>query len=148
MNFTKRNLIIILIIITLNILIYINNRQKTSFRYFIWDIQSVRLGEIINISFFSGFLISTTLNKYLINKTINKQAPNNLEEEDIENTTRTNSQLDYQIPPERDIRDTQPTISVNYRVVKSNEDKDFKYADNSYEKDKYDDDWDETNYEW
>ena len=147
MNLKKRNLIIILIIITLNILIYINNRQKTSFRYFIWDIQRVSLGEIINISFFSGFLISTTLNKYLINKTINNQAPNNLEEEDYENTTKTNSKLDYQIPPERDIRDTQPTISVNYRVVKSNEDKDFKYADNSYEKDK-NDDWDETNYEW
>ena len=147
MNLKKRNLIIILIIITINILIYINNRQKTSFKYFIWDIQRVSLGEIINISFFSGLLISTTLNKYLINKTINNQAPNNLEEEDYENTTKTNSKLDYQIPPERDIRDTQPTISVNYRVVKSNEDKDFKYADNSYEKDK-NDDWDETNYEW
>ena len=147
MNLKKRNIIIILIIITINIFIYINNRQKTSFRYFIWDIQRVSLGEIINISFFSGFLISTTLNKYLINKTINNQAPNNLEEEDYENTTKTNSKLDYQIPPERDIRDTQPTISVNYRVVKSNEDKDFKYADNSYEKDK-NDDWDETNYEW
>ena len=66
---------------------------------------------------------------------------------DYKKTKKTNSKLHYQIPPERDIRDTQPTISVNYRVVKSNEDKDFKYTDNSYEKDK-NDDWDETNYDW
>ena len=25
----------------------------------------------------------------------------------------------YEMPPERDLRDTQPTISVNYRVIKN-----------------------------
>ena len=32
----------------------------------------------------------------------------------------------FEMPPQRDIRDAQPTISVNYRVVKNMEDNNFK----------------------
>ena len=47
-----------------------------------------------------------------------------------------------EMPPQRDIRDSQPTISVNYRVIKNTE-------ENNYERDKNyssysdrSDDWD------
>ena len=149
MKFKKRNLLIIIFIaIIINILVYLNNKQKTSFKYFIWNAQRVSLGNIINISFFSGLLISTSLNNYLITKDIKSQTLNNNLEEDFENTTNNNIKLDNEMPPERDIRDSQPTISVNYRVVKSTEDKNIDYDDNPYDKDKYNDDWTEKNYEW
>ena len=149
MNFKKRNLLIVIfiIIIIINILIFLNNKQKTSLKYFIWNTQRVSLGKIINISFFSGFLISASLNNFLITKDIKNQTPNNLDE-DFEKANNNNIKLDNEIPPERDIRDTQPTISVNYRVVKSTEDKDIEYDDDPYDKNKYSDDWTEKSYEW
>ena len=52
-------------------------------------------------------------------------------------------------PPERDIRDSQPTISVNYRVIKQNNtelnDSDKEYIDNKYQN--YDD-WEEIESNW
>ena len=52
-------------------------------------------------------------------------------------------------PPERDIRDSQPTISVNYRVIKQNnpESNDLEegYMDNRY---KNYDDWEEIESNW
>ena len=52
-------------------------------------------------------------------------------------------------PPERDIRDSQPTISVNYRVIKKNNtdvnDIDEGYMDNKY---KNYDDWEEIESNW
>ena len=165
MNFKKSNLLIIIfiIIVIINIFIYINNKQKTSFRYFIWNAQGVNLGKIINISFVSGLLVSIGINNFLIKKdinkkglgnleeedfeNINKKGLGNLEEEDFENINKNNNKLEYEMPPERDIRDTQPTISVNYRVIKSSENNDPSY-ENSSDKNKYDDDWTETNYEW
>ena len=51
------------------------------------------------------------------------------------------------MPPQRDIRETQPTISVNYRVVKNmnknNLEKDINYS-NSDDKD----DWDNAENDW
>jgi len=144
----KRNLLIIIFFaIIINILIYLNNKQKTSFKYFIWNAQRISVGKIINISFFSGLLISTSLNNFLITKDKKDQISDNLEE-NVDNTNNDNFNLDNEIPPERDIRDTQPTISVNYRVVKSTEDKAIEYDMDPYDKDKYNDDWTEKSYEW
>jgi len=62
----KRKLVsVILIIFIVNTLLFINNKQKTSFRYLIWNIQEISLGKIISISFSSGLLISTALNNFL-----------------------------------------------------------------------------------
>ena len=61
-------------------------------------------------------------------------------EEDIE------SNVD--MPPQRDIRETQPTISVNYRVIKSTDENNLsndQYYSNSPE---YKDDWVEDNNDW
>ena len=52
------------------------------------------------------------------------------------------------MPPQRDIRDTQPTISVNYRVVKNTEENNFKgvgdYSNSTDNKD----DWDYDDNDW
>ena len=53
-----------------------------------------------------------------------------------------------EMPPQRDIRETQPTISVNYRVVKNMDDnnlkKDRNYSNNPDNKD----DWDNGDNDW
>ena len=133
-------------IIILQILLYTSNNQKTSFKYFKWSLQKVSIGKLISISFVSGFFISTILNA--TSTTIKK---NNLEnaEENIEtqyNEEELESNID--MPPQRDIRDAQPTISVNYRVVKNTEEnnlkKDQNYSNNSDNKD----DWNNDDNDW
>ena len=52
-----------------------------------------------------------------------------------------------EMPPQRDIRDTQPTISVNYRVVKNMNDNNFK-KDQSYSNQDIKDDWDNADNDW
>ena len=51
------------------------------------------------------------------------------------------------IPPQRDIRETQPTISVNYRVVKNINDNNLK-KDRNYSNPDNDDDWDNGDNDW
>ena len=61
--FKKKYLILSLfLIIIFQILLYTNNNQKTSFRYFKWTLKEVSIGKLISISFFSGLFISTLLN--------------------------------------------------------------------------------------
>ncbi len=63
MNYKNRGFLLTLIlIIIIQTLIYINSTQKTTFRYFIWNIQDIKIGKLIVISFFSGILISNVLN--------------------------------------------------------------------------------------
>jgi len=62
MIFKKKFLLLtFFLIIILQTFLYVNNNQKTSFRYFKWTLQEVSIGKLINISFFSGLLISTLL---------------------------------------------------------------------------------------
>ena len=51
------------------------------------------------------------------------------------------------MPPQRDIRETQPTISVNYRVVKNMDDNNFK-KDQNYSNPDNKDDWDNDDNDW
>ena len=54
-------LLTIFLIITIQTLLYTNNNQRTSFKYFKWTVKEVSIGKLISISFFSGLLISTLL---------------------------------------------------------------------------------------
>ena len=144
----KRNflLLTLLLIIILQTLLFTNNNQKTSFRYLKWTAQEVSLGKLISISFFSGLLISTLLINTITSK--QKNTLKNFEEnyEPLDNEEDMKS--DIKMPPQRDIRDSQPTISVNYRVVKNSEDikprKDQNYSDSSNKED----DWYDGNVDW
>ena len=52
------------------------------------------------------------------------------------------------MPPQRDIRDAQPTISVNYRVVKNTEENYLKRNQNYSKRNESIDDWDNDNNDW
>ena len=68
--FKKKYLFLSLfLIIIIQTLLYTNNNQKTSFRYFKWTIQEVSIGKLISISFFSGLFISTLLNTTTVSYT-------------------------------------------------------------------------------
>ena len=133
------------LVIIIQLLLYANNNQKTSFRYLIWNVSEIEVGKLISISFFSGLIISTILNSSLILKNIevsredSQEFDNPLYEEEKE--------FKAEMPPLRDIRETQPTISVNYRVIKNNEDNDINYREDSYNK-KDNEDWIEKDTDW
>ena len=142
----KYFLFTIFIIFILQILLYTNNNQRTSFRYFKWTFKEVSIGKLISISFFSGLFVSSLLTNTITN---NRNNPS----EKIEENNEPQINEDYissnlEMPPQRDLRDAQPTISVNYRVVKNTEQnnlkKDQNYSNNSDEKDG----WDYSDNEW
>ena len=152
MNYKKKSLILItFFILTIQILLLINNKQKTFFKYFIWEVEEVSIGRLICISFFSGLLMSS-----LLDKTIPSNIGSNQKnEEDTESTSEkddlSNSEDKYdsnEAPPERDLRDTQPTISVNYRIVKDNSENEFNNKNQISKNPKYKDDWNNTDSEW
>ena len=115
--------------------------------------EEIKVGKLITISFVSGLMISTLLSKTIINsnfRNFEKDAEfdtNNQEDfpdQSIEEKNISNNE----IPPQRDIRDTQPTISVNYRIVKNTKDGNPKSVVNSSNDKEYNDDWIKKDTEW
>ena len=152
MNNKKKSLILIIfLIVSIQILLLINNRQKTSFRYFIWNIQEVTIGRLIFISFISGLFMSSILNTTLSNnirtKTIFESDDKRTDDNNYSEKREDNDEL-YDIAPERDIRDPQPTISVNYRVIKNNGENELKDRNQKINNSQYDDDWNNNDSEW
>jgi len=147
MIFKKKFLLLALfIIIIIQTLLYTNNNQRTSFRYFKWTFQEVSIGKLISISFFSGFFISTILNNAITNhkKNLFDYIDEKYETVDNEEDIKSNIEM----PPQRDIRDSQPTISVNYRVVKDNEQNNLKREQNYSNSTNNNDDWDSNDNDW
>ena len=139
-------LLIFILVIVFQTLLYTNNNQKTSLRYFKWTVQEVSIGKLITISFFSGLLISWLMNNTLIN-------PKKINFENVdENIEPLNNQEDIksniEMPPQRDIRDAQPTISVNYRVVKNMEENNLKSDQNYSNNPDIRDDWNNNDNDW
>ena len=128
---------------------YANNSQKTQFRYFIWTIEEIKIGKLISISFFSGLLTSTFLNNLINIKTVDKVKKDYVDEDKIEDILKDEYyKSNFEIPPERDVRDTQPTISVNYRVIKSSGNNEIENDENYSNKTQNQDDWIKDNSEW
>jgi len=146
--FKKKYLLLILfLIIIFQILLYSNNNQKTSFRYFKWTLQEVSIGKLISISFFSGLIVSTLLNTTITSTSFRKKTFENVEDDYVINNDQEEMEPNVEMPPQRDIRETQPTISVNYRVVKNMNDNNLK-TDQSYSNQDIKDDWDNADNEW
>ena len=147
--FKKRYLLLTLfLVIIFQILLYTNNNnQKTSFRYFKWTLQEVSIGKLISISFFSGLFISTLLNNTITSTSFKKNISENVEDDFESQNNGEDMEPNVEIPPQRDIRETQPTISVNYRVVKNMNDNDFK-KDRNYSNPENGDDWDNHDNDW
>ena len=145
----KKNLLLLILflIIIFQTFLYLNNNQKTSFRYFKWTVEEVSIGKLISISFFSGLFIST-----LLNSSITSSKKNTLEniEENYETLNNNNEDMksNIEMPPERDIRDAQPTISVNYRVIRNTEKNNFKSNQNYSNSFDDNDDWNGNDNDW
>ena len=138
------------LIIIIQILLFINNKQKTSFRYFIWNIQEISIGRLVCISFISGFIMSSIL-KITLNNNVPTNSINGEEKKNSENDNFINEEDDndsFEIPPQRDVRDTQPTISVNYRVIKNNGETELNARNQDSTNTRYQDDWTNNDNEW
>ena len=88
-----------------------------------------------------------------MNKTITSNSfKKNTFEEIEENYEPLNNENDLksniEMPPQRDIRDTQPTISVNYRVIKNTDENNFKRGKNIPNSPEKKDDWNYYDSEW
>ena len=147
--FKKKYLLLtLLLVIIFQTLLYTNNNQKTSFRYFKWTLQEVSIGKLISISFFSGLFVSTLLNTTNTINSFRKKTFENVEDDFVSENNEEDMESNVEMPPQRDIRETQPTISVNYRVVKNMDDsnlkKDRNYSNNPDNKD----DWDNGDNDW
>ena len=144
----KYLLLTLFLIIIFQILIYTNNNQKTSFRYFKLILEEVSIGKLISISFFSGLFVSTLFNTTINNSTsFRKNSIENEEDDFVSQDNEENMEPNIEMPPQRDIRDTQPTISVNYRVVKNVNDNKLN-KDRNYSNPDSKDDWDNIDNEW
>ena len=142
----KLSLLIIFLIIIFQVFLYTNNNQRTSFKYFKWTLQEISIGKLISISFFSGLFVSTIMN--ISTKSHKKSTVEDVEEnyESLNNESEMNSNVE--IPPQRDIRDAQPTISVNYRVVKNMEENNLNREQNTTNNSYNNDDWEYEDNDW
>ena len=144
----KKNLLLLtlFLIIIFQTILYLNNNQKTSFRYFKWTVQEVSIGKLISISFFSGLFISTLLNTSFTS--FKKNTLENIEENYETLNSNEDMKSNIEMPPERDIRDAQPTISVNYRVIRNTEKNNFKSDQNYSNSFDDNDDWNSNDNDW
>ena len=144
----KKNLLLLILflIIIFQTFLYLNNNQRTSFRYFKWTVQEVSIGKLISISFFSGLFISTLLNSSIIS--FKKNTLEDIEENYETPNNNEDMKSNIEMPPERDIRDAQPTISVNYRVIRNNEKNNIKSDQNFSNSFDDNDDWNSNDNDW
>jgi len=92
------------------------------------------------------------LNTTITSTSFRKKTFENVEDDFVSKNNRDNNneeemEPNIEMPPQRDIRETQPTISVNYRVVKNMNDNNFK-KDQSYSNQDNKDDWDNADNDW
>ena len=102
----------------------VKNPEKIEFYLFTSKKEQISLGNLITLTFVSGFTLSSLLT--LISKT-NLQAStddNFINYDEIEQKVENNTYQEFKSdrPPERDVRESQPTISVNYRFVDQDDD--------------------------
>ena len=125
MNINKK-LIAFFLFFSILILLILNvkNPAKTKFYLFTYKTEEISLGKLITITFISGFSLGSLFS--LISKNNSQESFDdnfiNYEENDKSEENNINQELDSNRPPERDVRESQPTISVNYRFVDQDND--------------------------
>ena len=122
--YIKNKFIAFFIFITILILSVLNikNPEKTKFYLFTSKTEEISLGNLITITFISGFTFSSLLTLISKNNSQESIVENFNNDEEINNYDENifNQELEIDRPPERDVRESQPTISVNYRFVDQN----------------------------
>ena len=142
----KYLLITFILVIIIQTLLYTNNNQNTSFRFLKWSFKEISIGKLTSISFFSGLFISTLLNTTSTSHKNNNHENNEEYYEPLDNEINIKSNIE--MPPQRDLREAQPTISVNYRVIKNTEENNFKKDENYTNKIDNEDDWEKNENDW
>ena len=71
-----------------------------------------------------------------------------MEDDFVSENNEEDMESNVEMPPQRDIRETQPTISVNYRVVKNMDDSNLKKDRNYSNIPDNKDDWDSGDNDW
>tara|TARA_Y100000589_G_C26783976_1_gene478973 strand:+ start:115 stop:576 length:462 start_codon:yes stop_codon:yes gene_type:complete len=125
MNF-KNKFFVFFILISIGILTIINikNPEKTKFYLLTSKTEEISLGNLITITYLTGFTFTALLN-ILSKNNFKKSLTNEFShEEEIDKSYMNNLNQEFESirPPERDIRESQPTISVNYRFVDQDND--------------------------
>ena len=124
MNIKKKFIVfyIFFSILTLSI-INIKNPEKTKFYLFTSKTEELSLGNLITITFISGFTFSSLLTLFTNNNSQKLLDDNfiNDDENDKAHDYNFSKELEYDRPPERGIRESQPTVTVNYRFIDQND---------------------------
>ena len=94
--------------------------------------------------------MSSQINKTLSNKISNKTMleSDNTTTDDNDYSVKRDDDEVFDVAPERDLREPQPTISVNYRVIKNNGENELKDSNQKINNSQYDDDWNNNESEW
>ena len=118
MNINKK-LIVFFIFFSIFILSILNikNPEKTKFYLFTFKTEEISLGNLITITFISGFAFSSVLSLISKNNSHETLEDNFNSDEEINKNDDFSQEIEFTRPPERDVRESQPTISVNYRFV-------------------------------
>ena len=130
----------------------IRNPEKINLYLLTTKIERISLGNLISIAFISGFTISSLLTLISKNKLQESEEDYLINDDEIGESFKDNSsqKTEYDRPPERDIRESQPTISVNYRFVdqdrKSYSSKNTKETENNFKNEN--NDWVNYDNEW
>tara|TARA_B100000212_G_scaffold102606_1_gene75665 strand:- start:1101 stop:1553 length:453 start_codon:yes stop_codon:yes gene_type:complete len=117
----KNKLIVFFIfvsIITLSIL-NVKNPEKTKFYLFTSKTEEISLGNLITLTFLSGLTLSSILTFILNNNLKESFNDKYIDDEKIDKSEENtfSEVFESDRPPERDVRESQPTISVNYRFI-------------------------------
>ena len=151
MNNKNKFIAFFIFILILAIYIFnINNPEKTKFYLFTSKTEQLSLGNLITLTFISGFTFSSLLTIFATNNLQESFDDNYINEEDIDKSEdKINQNFKFDRPPERDVRESQPTISVNYRFVDQNEDNDIsKNKSRKNNLNNEDNDWLNNNDSW
>ena len=134
--------------------ININNSKKVNINIFTWQSNKNSLGKLVTYSYLAGITFNTLLT-LIINRNDLKL---NQREFDTEFYNKRENQeefidngTNFVRPPERDLKESQPTISVNYRVINNNKASSSKYNKESKfgsSTDIITDDWGDNYKDW
>ena len=156
----RTNLLIIIFLSAIISISIVNtkNNNKVNIYFFNYKSQKISLGNLITISFLTGFTLTSFYNNIISfdkrnSKYNSKENEENKINSEFENNLKKEEELserDEMRPPSRDIRETQPTISVNYRVIGQNEEnnKDKSYNLNNERNETVQDDWETYDRDW
>ena len=139
MNFKKKFILCFIItFISFLTIVNIKNPNKTKFYLFVSKTEEISVGNLITFSFISGYIFSSLLRLISIDNQIFSSDDSFKNDDRIKSNIDTNLTADQEFnfykednyekgsisnrPPERDIRESQPTISVNYRFVETDND--------------------------